>query len=85
VRALVDGHNAIHALGLRAASREEERRELGRRVLAVDPDATVYFDAKGAPPMPFDAAREGGVRVVYCRHRDADEEILDAARDFFGM
>ncbi len=81
VRALIDGHNAIHALRLKASKHEELRRELARRVLAVDPDATIYFDAKHAGPLPFDSAREGGVRVVYCRHRDADDEILDAVRD----
>ncbi|MGQ0612778.1 MAG: NYN domain-containing protein [Planctomycetaceae bacterium] len=81
MRALIDGHNAIHALRLQANLHEELRRELARRVLAVDPDATIFFDAKRAGPLPFDSAREGGVRVLFCRHRDADDEILDAVRD----
>lgn len=44
-------------------------------------DPTVFFDARGAPPDLADPAREHGVRVVYCRDREADAAIHDAVLD----
>lgn len=45
------------------------------------PGATVYFDARNAPPGARGPGRECGVNVVYCKRREADEAILDAVRE----
>jgi len=81
MRALVDGHNAMHRLRIRARDHESARRELCRRVRDVAPDAIVFFDAKGSVDRPCPSLREEGVRVVYVRRRDADEAILEEVRD----
>ena len=81
MRILVDGHNAMYALKISGRDHEARRKELLRRVADRAPDATVYFDARNAPPGGMDHARQQGVRVRYCRHREADHEILDDVRD----
>jgi hypothetical protein len=78
--ALIDGHNAIHRLGLRTGSHEGDRRALLARVRRADPQAEVYFDARQAPPRLPDLPREGGLRVRYVRGREADDAILDRVR-----
>ena len=45
VRVLVDGHNALGALRIRAPSHEAKRDALLARVAAVSREATVFFDA----------------------------------------
>jgi hypothetical protein len=80
MRVLVDGHNALFALRLRGGDHAALRRALALRVAEVDRKATVFFDAKRAPPGARVQGSEGGARVVYCRGRDADEEILDRVR-----
>lgn len=81
MRILVDGHNAMYALKVAGRDHEARRREILRRVAALAPDATVYFDARNASPGGMDHARQEGVRVRYCRHREADHEILEEVRD----
>jgi len=78
---LVDGHNALHRLGIRSSSHEADRRELLIRVRDADPEAIVYFDARHAPRGLPATSREEGIRVVWCRRREADREILDHIRD----
>jgi (2Fe-2S) ferredoxin len=80
MHALVDGHNALFRLAIRAATPEEARRELLRRVAAVSRDATVFFDAMGAPLSAPGVDRDGGLEVHYCRGTEADEVILAAVR-----
>jgi hypothetical protein len=77
----VDGHNALHRLEIRGSSHEADRRELLIRVRDADPGATVFFDARKAPRGLPGTTREEGLRVVYCREREADREILDRVRD----
>jgi predicted RNA-binding protein with PIN domain len=81
MRVLIDGHNAIGALRLRARSHEEVRGKLLRRVRSVAPEALVFFDARDAPPGLGSPASELGVRVQYCRRREADVAILELVRD----
>ncbi|MHC4959715.1 MAG: NYN domain-containing protein [Planctomycetota bacterium] len=81
MRVLIDGHNVIGALRLKARSHEEVRENLLRRVRSVAPDAKVYFDARDAPPGLASPASEFGVRVQYCRRREADAAILEEVRD----
>jgi hypothetical protein len=81
MNALIDGHNAIHRMGLDADTHEAQRRELLRRVRSVDPSATVYFDARGAPPGLPEVLREAGVAVRYCKREEADAAILREVRD----
>ncbi len=76
MRVLIDGHNALAALDIEGRDHEQQRRRLLRRVREQDPEACVYFDARGAPPDMPRSFREEGVRVVYCRKREADEVIL---------
>jgi hypothetical protein len=80
MHALVDGHNAIGRLGLSGSDAEATRRALLQRVLRVTADATVFFDAQGAPAGAPSVQREGGLEVRFCRAREADEEILAAVR-----
>ncbi|MGH7163323.1 MAG: NYN domain-containing protein [Planctomycetota bacterium] len=80
MRVLVDGHNAIYALKLGAGDHAAQRRQLLALVASRAPDAVVYFDARNAPAGSAGNAREGGVRVEYCRGREADAAILDAVR-----
>lgn len=81
MRVLVDGHNALYALDIRAGSHEEARAELLRCVRAVTRRAVVYFDAANAPPDAPRVFAEQGVQVVYCGRTDADTAILQAVRD----
>ena len=81
MRILIDGHNALHALRVEGATHAAQRAALLRFVAERTPRATVYFDARDAPPHAIDTAREHGVDVVYCRHREADAAILDEVRD----
>ena len=76
----MDGHNALHALKIRGGDHEGQRHALLRRVRGVEPDATVFFDARDAPGHVGRTFREQGVRVVYCAHREADDEIIDTVR-----
>lgn len=78
MRVLVDGHNAMFALDIRAASHEEARAELLRCVRAVTKRAVVYFDAGNAPAHAPRVFAEQGVQVVYCGKTDADTAILEA-------
>ncbi|MFQ5844238.1 MAG: NYN domain-containing protein [Planctomycetota bacterium] len=78
---LVDGHNALHRLGLGGEEHETARRSVLRRVRAVAPDATVFFDARHAPSGVPHTAREAGLRVVYCQGREADAEIIERVRE----
>jgi (2Fe-2S) ferredoxin/predicted RNA-binding protein with PIN domain len=81
MHAVVDGHNVIGRLGLAASDRESERRAVLRRVLDVTADATVFFDARGAPAAAPTITREGGLDVRFCRARDADEDIVAFVRE----
>ncbi len=81
MKVLIDGHNAMYALRVRGANHEGKRRALLVRVAEFVPGAVVYFDAKSAPPGGLEGAGEAGVKVVFCRSRDADEYIVDAVRD----
>jgi hypothetical protein len=78
---LVDGHNALHRLGLDTGTHEGDRRALLRRVRAIDPGAVVYFDARHAPPGLPTTSREEGVAVRYCRGEEADDAILRVVRN----
>src|SRR5690348_11042516 len=80
MHALVDGHNAIGRLGITAADDEGRRRALLARVARVTTDATVFFDAQGAPALAPSVDREAGPHVRFCRTREADEEILAFVR-----
>ena len=80
MHAVVDGHNAIGRLGITAADDEGRRRVLLARVARVTTDATVFFDAQGAPPLAPTVDREGGLDVRFSRAREADEEILAFVR-----
>ena len=81
MRVLIDGHNALFALHIAGATHEQQRHALLRLVGAVAPDATVFFDARDAPLDAFSPLSELGVRVVYCKRREADAAILDEVRD----
>ena len=82
MRALIDGHNALHVLRIRGEDHAAQRQELLRRVRALAPGATVYFDARGRTgPRPPRRCTEGGLRVVYCSDREADEAIIEAVRN----
>jgi len=78
---LIDGHNAMGALPLDGKTHADKRRALLRRVAALDKDATVYFDARRAPPGLLQPTGVPGVRVVFCKEDEADRFILDAVRD----
>lgn len=80
MRVLIDGHNALFALHISGPTHEQQRHALLRLVSAVAPEATVYFDARDAPSDAFSPASELGVRVVYCKRREADAAILDEVR-----
>ncbi|MHC4548281.1 MAG: NYN domain-containing protein [Planctomycetota bacterium] len=75
MRVLIDGHNALGALRVRAETHEAMRETLLRRVAAASPQATVFFDAPGSSAP----GRRFGVQVRYCR--DADAAILEAVRE----
>jgi len=80
MKVLVDGHNAMAALRVRGPSHEARRRALLRRVAAVAPHATVYFDARQAPSELLEVFAEHGLHVVYCRGREADDAIIERVR-----
>ncbi len=80
MRALVDGHNALGALRIRAKTHEAARHALLRRVATARLRAKVFFDAREAPPDLAEARSELGVEVYYCRRREADQAILDEVR-----
>lgn len=80
-RALIDGHNAIEILRIRGRDHRDARRRLLSLAEEAGNDPTVFFDARGAPAHLQDPAREDGVRVVYCRDREADEAIHGAILD----
>ena len=77
---IVDGHNALHREGIRTGVHENDRREILLRVREIDPDAIVYFDARGAPPGLAAGGREEGLRVRYARDGEADAAILEHVR-----
>ncbi len=79
---LLDGHNAIHVLGLAGKPPEESRRSL--LLLAADraeADLEVHFDARSAPPGLPKVGREHGVPVHYHRKEPADEAIVRRVRE----
>jgi hypothetical protein len=80
----VDGHNALHVLGVDKGGHEADRgalvADVRERVRRLTPGATVFFD--GHPPGgEFAASQARGVRVVFSLHREADDAIVDAVRD----
>ena len=81
MQVLIDGHNALGALRLRARTHEGRRRLLLSLVAKIAPRATVFFDARRAPAGAVECKSELGVDVQYCRKREADAAILDAVRD----
>jgi len=81
MKVLIDGHNALAALRIRASSHEAQRRALLRHVATVAPQATVFFDAREAPPDAGPVGSELGIRVRYCREQEADAFILEEVRD----
>ena len=78
---IVDGHNALHRLGLRSGDHERDRRKLLSMVRELAPGAEVYFDASRAPRGLPDVRREAGVRVRYVKTGEADRAILARVRD----
>jgi (2Fe-2S) ferredoxin len=80
MHALVDGHNAIGRLGITAADDEGRRRTLLHRVARLTSDATVFFDARGAPLLAPAVDREGNLEVRFSRARAADEDIVAFVR-----
>jgi hypothetical protein len=78
---LIDGHNALHRLGILSGDHEGDRRELVIRVREIDPRAVIYFDARNAPAGLPEVTREVGVRVRYVRETEADEAILERVRE----
>jgi hypothetical protein len=75
---LIDGHNALHRLGLAVdGDMTRSRGALLARVRRRERGAVVYFDARYAPPDAPEVESERGVRVRYCRRREADEVILE--------
>ena len=77
----IDGHNAIERLRLRGGDHRDRRLRLLRIVRGLGNDPTVFFDARGAPPDAPITPREEGVRVVYCRDREADAEMIEWVLD----
>ncbi len=77
----IDGHNAMQKLHIRGEDHRAKRKELLRMVRDLGNDPTVFFDARGAPPDVPDPVREDGVRVVYCRHGEADASMVEWVRD----
>ncbi|MCU0725053.1 MAG: NYN domain-containing protein [Planctomycetes bacterium] len=81
MKLLVDGHNAIHALGLGTEDHEAAREMLARRVAeAAEGEAVVFFDARSAPRGLPAGGRLCGVAVRFCRKATADEEIVAEVR-----
>lgn len=80
----VDGHNALHVLGIDAGNHEADRgaliADVRERVRKLTPGATVFFD--GHPPGgEFASSQARGVQVVFSLSREADDSIVDAVRD----
>lgn len=80
----VDGHNALHVLGIDAGDHDADRgvliRDFRERVRRLTPGATLFFDG-WPPPGEFVESSGRGVRVVFSKSREADESIVDAVRD----
>ena len=81
MRVLIDGHNALGALRIAGKTHEDQRNGLLRLVGLRSPRAIVFFDARDAPPGLLSPGAQLGVRVVYCRHREADAAILEEVRE----
>lgn len=80
----IDGHNALHVLGVDAGGHDADRgalvADVRERVRRLTPGATVFFDGH-PPPGEFAATQNRGVRVAFSMSREADEAIVDAVRD----
>jgi hypothetical protein len=76
----VDGHNALHALGVDAGGHEADRGALVARVRDLTRHGVVFFDGH-PPPGEFASSQARGVRVVFSLSREADEAIVDMLRD----
>jgi len=81
MRVLIDGHNAMAALKVGGKTHEAKRRNLLRRVADAAPQATVFFDARQAPPGMMETMSELGVTVRYCRASEADHAIVGTVRN----
>jgi (2Fe-2S) ferredoxin len=81
MHALIDGHNALFRLDLTGATPEAARERLLALVAARTRDATVFFDAQGAPLLAPSIQRQGGLDVRYARGGEADALILAFVRD----
>ena len=73
--ALIDGHNALYALGLSEGEHEAARHTLLRRVEGRADRATVFFDARHHGRESGTSMR--GIAVRYCGSREADAAILE--------
>ncbi len=78
---LIDGHNALSALGIQGRTHAEARMNLLQSVRTATSSALVFFDARNAPSGLLSSTRECGVPVRYCRHREADAAIIEMVRD----
>lgn len=80
----VDGHNALHVLGVDAGGHEADRgalvRDVRERVRRLTPGATVFFDGH-PPPGAFGSTEDRGLRVTFAGSREADDAIVDAVRE----
>lgn len=77
---LVDGTNALRALGVDAGGYEADRGALLADVRSRTRRGVVFFDGY-PPPGEFAESQARGVRVVFSKGREADEAIVDAVRD----
>ena len=69
------------ALRIRGPTHEAKRDALLARVAGVAPGATVFFDARKAPPGLLGFPNRHGVDVRYCRSREADDAILEEVKE----
>jgi predicted RNA-binding protein with PIN domain len=76
----VDGHNALHVLGVDAGGHEADRGALVADVRSRTRRGVVFFDGH-PPPGEFGAYEAKGVRVVFSMSREADDSIVDAVRE----
>jgi predicted RNA-binding protein with PIN domain len=77
---LIDGTNALRALGIDAGGYEADRGTLLADVRSRTRKGFVFFDG-WPPPGEFAESEARGVRVVFSKGREADEAIVDAVRD----
>jgi hypothetical protein len=77
---LVDGTNALRSLGVDAGGYEADRGALVADVRRRTRKGVVFFDG-WPPPGEFVESAARGVRVVFSKGREADDEIVDAVRD----